>query len=319
MRPIFAAVLIAGCSGAVVAQDYPSRTVRLVVPSVPGGGTDIIARFMAAKMSDALRGSVIVENRPGAGSLNGTESVAKALPDGHTILVGGAFNMSLNPALFKKLTYDAIRDFTPVGILSGYPFLVMVKNDLPVATLAEFVQLAKAQPGKLSMASAGLGTGQHVWGTIVFKSLGLDLVHVPYKGAAPAHQDMLAGRIDVIFDNLSAAKPYVLGGRMKGLALSATSRSTHLPNVPTINETGLADFLCESWFALFAPAATPAPIVDRLRNVVGAVVSGPEFAARVESDGGRPLPMAPAEQIKFVRDELERWTALVKRHGVTLD
>jgi tripartite-type tricarboxylate transporter receptor subunit TctC len=239
-----------------LAQEYPARPIRLIVPIGAGGGTDILARHVAQKLGERLRQAAIVENRPGAGSLIGTEYVAKAAPDGYTLLVGGIFNMVMNRALLKNLPYEPLRDFVPLGYISAYPFVLVARADLPGSSLRELVQYAKERPGKLTYGSAGLGTLQHVWGTILFKSLGLDMVHVPFKAAPAAHQEMLAGRLDVMLDNLSAAKHHVQAGRLKALAVSSASRSPQLDGVPTLNETGLLSFQGESWFALFAPAGS---------------------------------------------------------------
>jgi tripartite-type tricarboxylate transporter receptor subunit TctC len=306
-------------AAAAAAQDYPARPVRLIVPIGPGGGTDILGRHVAQKLGERLKQSVIVENRPGAGSLVGTEYAAKAAPDGYTLLVGGIFNMVMNPALMKSLPYDPLRDFVPLGYVSAYPFVLVARSDLPASSLAELVDYAKARPGKLTYGSAGIGTLQHVWGAILFKSLGLDLVHVPFKAAPAAHQEMLAGRLDVMIDNLSAAKAHVQAGRLKALAVTGGQRSRELESVPTVNETGLARFEGESWFALFAPAAAPANAVGTLRAALAEVLQDREFAGRIERDGGRVLAIAPAEQRRFLEDEVGRWTALVARYGVSID
>jgi tripartite-type tricarboxylate transporter receptor subunit TctC len=315
----FVSVALLVFAAAAAAQDYPSRTVRLIVPVGPGGGTDILARHVAQKLGERFKQSVIVENRPGAGSLVGTEYVAKAPADGHTVLVGGIFNMVMNRALIKALPYDPVRDFVPLGYISAYPFVLVSRNDLPASTLAELVQYARQRPGKLTYGSAGIGTLQHVWGAILFKSLGLDVVHVPFKGAPPAHQEMLAGRLDVMIDNLSAAKHHVQAGRLKAFAVTSERRSPHLEHVPTVNESSLVRFEGESWFALFAPVATPAPAVDTLRAALAEILRDREFVERVERDGGRVLAVPPAEQRKFLQDEVERWSRLVARHGVTID
>jgi len=302
-----------------LAQEYPARPIRLIVPIGAGGGTDILARHVAQKLSERLRQAAIVENRPGAGSLIGTEYVAKAAPDGYTLLVGGIFNMVMNRALLKNLPYEPLRDFVPLGYISAYPFVLVARADLPGSSLQEFVQYAKERPGKLTYGSAGLGTLQHVWGTILFKSLGLDMVHVPFKGAPAAHQEMLAGRLDVMLDNLSAAKHHVQAGRLKALAVSSASRSPQLDAVPTINETGLLSFEGESWFALFAPAGTPGPVLATLRSALAAINRDAEFAGRVERDGGRVLAIPPERHIEFLHEEIERWSGLVTRYNVTVD
>lgn len=304
---------------ACVAQEYPSRPIRLVVPQPPGGGTDILGRNLAQKLGELLRQPVVVENRAGAGSIVGTEHVARSTADGYTLLVGGINNMVMNKALIKNLSYDPLRDFIPLGFTSAYPFLLLARADLPVASLAEFAKYASDRPGKLTYGSAGIGTLQHVWGAILFKSLGLDLLHVPFKGAAPAHQEMMAGRLDVFFDNLSASKQHVQSGRLKGLAVSSAGRSSHLQAVPTVNETGTVKFEGESWFGLFAPAGTSAVAVEILRNAHASIIREPEFAARIERDGGRVIAVPPQEQQRFLQREVERWSAQVTQYGVTVD
>src|SRR4051812_11079217 len=243
------------------AQEFPARPLRLIVPTPRGGGTDIIGRNVAQSMTERFRFPAYVENKPGAGSLVGTDFVAKAPPDGHTLLVGGIFNMVMNSALIAKLSYDPERDFVPVGYISAYPFVVLTRPDLPT-TLADFVSYAKQRPGKLNYGSAGLGALQHVWGAILVKSLGLDMVHVPYKGGAAAEADLVAGRLELMFDNLSAVKQFIEAGQLKALGVSSPARTKDFPAVPTLKETGLASFEGESWFGLFAPAATLAPTVE---------------------------------------------------------
>jgi len=317
MRPILCIFALLFATAAP-AQDYPARPIKLVVPIGAGGGTDILARHMAQKMSERVKQGVVVENRPGAGSIVGTEYVAKAAPDGYTLLMGGIFNMVMNKALVKNLPYEPLRDFVPIGYLSAYPFALVARTDLPAADLREFIAYAKERPGKLTYGSAGLGTLQHVWGTILLKSLGLDLVHVPFKAAPAVHQEMLAGRVDLMMDNLSAVKHHVQSGRLKAYAVSSAARSRELENVPTLRESGV-DFVGESWFAMFAPAATPQPVVSLLRNSVAEILRDPDFTSRVEKDGGRVLAIPPAEQAKFLQDEIERWGAAVTRYGVGVD
>jgi len=302
-----------------LAQEYPARPIRLIVPIGAGGGTDILARHVAQKLGEQFRQAAIVENRPGAGSLIGTEYVAKAAADGYTLLVGGIFNMVMNRALLRNLPYEPLRDFVPLGYISAYPFVLVARADLPGSSLQELVQYAKERPGKLTYGSAGLGTLQHVWGTILFKSLGLDMVHVPFKGAPAAHQEMLAGRLDVMLDNLSAAKHHVQAGRLKALAVSSAGRSPQLDGVPTLNETGLVSFEGESWFALFAPAGTPGPVLATLRSALAGINRDAEFAGRVERDGGRVLVIPPERHVAFLREEIERWSSLVTRYDVTVD
>lgn len=306
-------------TGIVQGQEYPTRPIRIVVPLPPGGGTDILARHVAQKMTERLQVGVVVENKSGAGSLIGTEFVARAPADGYTLLMGLASNMALNVGLFKKLSYDPLQDFIAVGYLAIYPFVLLTRPDLPGTTLRDLIQYAKERPGKLTYASAGVGTGQHVWIAILFKNLGIDLVHVPYKGAAAGHQDLMAGRVDVMFDNLSASKQYVSAGRLKALAVSSPSRTTQLPSVPTINESSPVPYEVGSWFGLFTPAGTSEPVVSRLRNVIQGVVRQKDFVERIERDGGRVLDIAGDHQQKFLEEEVRRWTSLIKQYGISLD
>ena len=300
-------------------QALRSRPMRIVVASGAGGGVDITGRHVAKTMGDLMRQTVVVENRPGAGSATGTEYAARATPDGHTLLVSSGSSMVMNGLLYKNLSYDALRDFTAVGFIVAYPFVLIARNDLPANNLAELMKYARERPGKLTYGSAGIGSLQHVWGTLLFKSMGLDLLHVPYKGAAMAVQEMIGGRIDLMFDNLSAARVPVETGRVKALVVSPTKRVPQVPNVPTINESGVTNFDGESWIGLFTPAATPGATIDALRSVVESVLRDPAFRSRVEAGGGRIMQIPPRQQQAFLRSEIERWGALIRRHGVTAE
>ena len=309
------------CPALAIAQSaaldaLKARPVRIIVASGPGGGTDITGRYVARTMGDLMRHTVLVENRPGAGSTTGTEYGAKATPDGHTLLVSSGSSMVMNGALYKNLPYDSLRDFIAVGFIAAYPFLLIARNDLPVGNLAELQKYAKERPGKLTYGSAGVGSVQHVWGTILFRSMGLDLLHVPFKGGAMAAQEMMGGRIDLMFDNMTAAKRYVESGRVKGLVVSPIQRSREMPNVPTVNESGVARFDGESWMGMFAPSATPRATVDALRAVFVNVARDPDFIARIEAGGGRVMSIPPQQQQQFLRSEIERWSALIKQYGV---
>jgi len=319
LAAIFLGALQALCSGSASAQDYPNRPIKMIVPQGAGGGTDILGRHVAGRMTELLKQSVVVENKTGAGSLVGTEFVARSAPDGYTLMVGGIFNMVMNKALIKNLSYEPERDFIPLGFVSAYPFMLITRADLPVNNLAEFAAYAKERPGKLTYGSAGIGTLQHVWGAILAGSLGLDMVHVPFKGAGPAHQEMFGGRVDVMFDNISASKGYVQANRLKGLAVSSLARNPQMPNLPTINETGVVKFDGESWFGIFAPAGTPPQVVARLREVLATINKEPDFVARVDRDGGRILNISPNQQQAFLKEEVERWVGSVARYKVTAD
>ena len=312
-------VVLLLAAGAAAAADFPSRPIRIIVATGPGGGTDLTGRNVAKTMSDLLRSPVVVENRPGAGSTTGTDAAARATPDGYTLLVSSASSMVMNGLLYRNLSYDSLRDFVAVGFIAAYPFVLVTRADLPPGNLAEFVQYAKERPGKLTYASPGIGSVQHVWGTILFKSLGLDLLHVPFKGAAAGHQEMLGGRIDAMFDNLSASRPHVESGRMKGLAVSTPRRASQLPAVPTVNETGLGQFDGESWMGMFVPAATPPAMVDHLRRIFVEVARDPDFVTRIGNSGGYVMAIPPQQQQQFLRREIERWGKLIRQYGVAAD
>ena len=314
-------VLMGIVSGNAIAQtsDYPSRAIKIIVPIAPGGGTDIIGRKVAQRLGEILHQSAFVENKAGAGSLIGTDFVAKATPDGYTLLVGGLFNMVMNKALMKNLSYDPAKDFIPVGYVSSYPFVFTVRPDLPVKDFPEFVRYAKERPGQLSYGSAGIGTLQHVWAHVLTTNLGLDLVHVPFKGAPPAYQEMMAGRLDVIFDNISAVKAYVQSGKLKGISTSGESRSVFLPEIPTINESNLTKFTGESWFGIFAPAGTPPAVIAKLREAMAQINKDPEFILQVEKDGGRVLNVAQNEQDKFLISQINLWVPSVNKSKLKLD
>ena len=310
-------VLITGA--AAWAQDYPSRPIKLVIPTAAGGGFDILGRYVAQRLTEDHKLNIVVENRTGAGTVVGTEYVAKSAPDGYTLMLGGVSNIALNPAMFRKLPYDASRDFVAVGFLATFPTVLVTPPDFPASSIKEFVSVVRANPGKYNFASAGVGTGQHVWGAILLKQLNLDMPMVQYKGAAPAHLDLLAGRTHAMLDNVSAVRQHIASGRLKALAVSTRERSAQLPDVPSVIESGVADFEAGSWMAMFAPAATPAPVVDKLRALLDPLVRSKEFSARIESTGGVAMPIAGDRQNAFMFAEIERWDRLIKQAGIQID
>ena len=316
-----ATIILAVASLCAQAQttDFPNRPIRLVIPTAAGGGFDILGRFVALRLTEDQRVNTVAENRPGAGTITGTEHVARSAPDGYTLMLGGVSNIALNPALFKKLPYDARKDFVPVGFLATYPTVFLISTNLPVSTLREFVTLIKDNPGKYNFASAGVGTAQHIWGEIVLKQLGLQMETVHYKGAAPAHQDMVAGRVHFTMENISAARGFIQAGRLKALGVSSRTRSPQLPDVPTMNESGLIDFEAGSWMALFAPSATPAPVVEKLRGMIGTLVRSPDYVSKIESIGGTPMNIDAGAQQPFMDQELARWERLIRATGIQLD
>src|SRR5229473_8441974 len=253
---------------AAPAQDYPSRPVRMVVPSAPGGGFDLVGRVLAQKLGEQTGQAFVVENRPGAGTLVGTQLVARSVPDGYNLVVGGLSNIALNMGLYREPGYDSLADFTCVGLVVSHSYTLIARKDLPLASLAEVIAFARANPGKLNIGTGGLGSGQHIGAAIIAALTGVDIVKVPYKGAQPVYQDMLAGRVDLFYDNTTTTRPYVESGQVRALAVSSRARAPNMPQVPTIIETGVLDLEMETWFGLFAPARTSRAVIERLRAEV---------------------------------------------------
>ena len=310
--------LLAG-AGLLRAQTaYPNKAIRYIVPVAAGGGSDMVGRTVTERWGKQLNQTFVVDNQAGGGGVIACQLTAKAPPDGYTLLQGYVATHGTSPAT-RKLPYDPIKDFTPIGMIGGTPNVLVVNSSLPVNTLKEFADYLRKNPGRLSYGSGGVGTLQHVWGAVLLSSLGVEALHVPFKGAAPAHQEMMGGRLDVMFDNMSASKQYVQAGKLKGLVVSSATRSPHLAQVPTVNETGLTRFEGESWFGIFAPTGTPPAVVAKLREAMAQINREPEFIARVERDGGRLLNIPPAQQQAFLQDEIERWVGSVQTYNVTAD
>ena len=321
MRLLIASIFAAcaAISTPLAAQDFPNRPLKLVVPQPPGGGFDTVARQLADKLGPLLGQPVVVENRPGAGTLVGTESVARAPADGYTLLLGGLSNIALNPGLYPKLSYDPQKDFVPVGLAVKYSYTLVARKDLPQATLRELIEYARANPEKVTYASAGNGSGQHVASAVMTHLAGVRLTHVPYKGAQAAYQDVIAGRVDLFFDITSTARAQVNGGAVKALAVSSRDRQAIHPALPAVAETGVAPLDMESWFGVFAPAATPPATLARLRAEMDKALAMPDLVARFEASGGRAMRLSVAETEALVKREIERWTRLVRDAGIKGD
>ncbi len=307
-----AAFAWAGFQGAALAQAYPSKAVKVVIPQPPGGGFDFVGRLLSDRLSKSLGQPVVAENRPGSGTLVGTDAVANAAPDGYTLLVGSVSNLAINPGLYRNLPYDSLRDFEPVGLAVAYSYTLVGRKDLPFNSLKELVAYAKANPRKLTYASGGNGSGQHVLAAALWQLAGVELVHVPYRGAQAAYQDLLGGRVDVFFDLSPTARGQVDGGTVKPLVVSGSSRLPFHPDVPTITETGVSTLELESWFGLFAPAKTPADALERLRSELAKVVIATDVVDIFKKAGGKPLALSSADTRALVRRDVERWTKLTR-------
>ncbi len=304
---------------ALHAQSYPARAVTLIVPSAAGGGTDTIARLIGDALSKQLGQGFTVENRTGAGMLVGTAAAAKAAPDGYTLLVGLTGNMSVNSSLFAKLPYDPLADFTPVAMLANYPFLVVVNNDLPAKSIEELVALLKSQPGKIDYASAGNGTGQHLAPELFKMMTGTVMGHVPYRGAQPAYQDVISGRVPVFFDNMSTAMSLAKGGQVRALAITSKKRSALMPELPTVDESGVPGYEYHTWFGFWAPKGTPQPIVEKLHAEVRKALADPTVRQRIAASAGEPSDMAPQDIEPFVKGEIAKWAEVIKRAGIKVE
>ena len=310
----FLSVLFSICTLAGIAEaqsNYPSRPVRIVVPSPPAGGTDIIARVLAQYFSNAMGQQFFVENRPGAGNMIGIESVARAAPDGYTLLFVPS-TLALNSIMYKKVSYDPVRDFAPITLAAIAPNVLVVNPKLPSKSVAELIALAKQKPGELTYGTPGIGTSPHM-SMELFKSLaGVDLQHVPYRGTAPAMTDVISGQIAAMFSNALTAKPQIDSGAIRALGVSSRKRSEAMPNVPPIAEAGVPDYEATQWYGLVAPAGTPPDIVARLHAEATAALKTQDMKDKLAGDGAEPVGTTSAEFAAHIRSELEKWAKVAR-------
>jgi tripartite-type tricarboxylate transporter receptor subunit TctC len=301
------------------AESYPSRPIRLVVPYAAGGTNDILARLVGAKLQVAWGQPVVVENRTGAGGNVGAEQVAKAPPDGYTLLVTASPPLSINASLYRALPFKPATDFAPISLMIEVPNLLEANPKLPVHSVAELVAYAKAHPAKLNFASQGSGTTSHLAGELLKLKTGIDVAHVPYRGTAPALNDLVAGNVDFMFDNLVSSLPLIRAGTLRALAVGSKARSPALPEVPTLIESGFPDFESTAWFAMVAPAGTPPAIVGQLSAGVAAALHEPEVAARMRDLGATTVGSDPAALGTLIKAEIARWAPVVEAAHITID
>jgi tripartite-type tricarboxylate transporter receptor subunit TctC len=314
-------LLLALCAVAfqVFGQAYPSKAVRVIVPYPPGGGNDTLGRLFAAKLSDRMGQPFVVENRPGAGTMIGTEAAAKSPADGYTILLSSIATHALSPNLYSRVPYDPVKDFAPITLLGIAPTVLVVNSDLSAKNLQDLISLARAKPGWLAYASGGNGTPPHI-NAEVFKSVaGIDLLHVAYKGGGPALTDLIAGRVHVMLDTAASAMPHVRAGKLRALAISAPKRSAEYPELPTFAEAGLPQYDTNAWYSMHAPAGTPSEIVRRLNGELIAILKDPDILARFKQLSTEPVGNSPEEFAAFVRAELDKYARIIKAAGIRLD
>jgi len=308
-----------GCTPALAADPaagYPNKSIRLIVPFPAGGGTDIVARAISVKLTEAWGQQIIIDNRGGAGGVIGADTVAKSTPNGYTLLFGTPGALVINPLLNSKLPYNATKDFAPVSLLALNPQLLAVHNSMPVGTVKELIAYAKAQPGKLNYASVGEGTPNHLAMELFKLMSGTQMVHVPYKGAAPAVTDLVGGQVNLMFNPMPPLMPHVKSGRLKALGVGSTQRSPALPDVPTIAEAGVPGYEYVTWYSIVAPAKTPRAIIDKINSRLAAVLAIPEVALRLSSQGAEPRSSTPEELTRLIQEDYKRLGAVIRSAGI---
>lgn len=318
VRTLVAALLGAAAASAQ-AEGFPDKPLRMVVPFPPGGTTDLLGRMLASKLSQSFGQQVVVDNRGGAGGTLGADAVAKAPADGYTLLFGTVGTQAINPSLYKKLPYDAQRAFTPVALFASVPNILVVNPHVPAASVQELVAYAKKQPDRLNMGSAGNGTTNHLSGELFKSMTGAPVIHVPYKGSGPAMADLLGNQVQLMFDNLPGSLPHVKAGKLRALAVTGSSRSPVLPDVPTMEEAGVKGYVADVWFGLLAPAGLPAPVLERLSREVTRIAQDKTVQTQLAEHGATPVFAKTTEFAAVIRADVDKWSRVVKASGASMD
>ena len=301
------------------AQEFPTRPVKIVVPAAAGGPTHITAQLLAEKMQASLGQPVIVEPKPGAGNNLGADFVAKSAPDGYTMLLATTGTHAINQTLFKHLPFDPIKDFEPVSLVVQYPLLLLVSPDLPVNNVQELIAYAKKNPGKLNRASGGNGTSMHLSGELFVRQAGIDAPHIPYKGSAPALNDLMGNHVQLMFDRMITALPLVEGGKLRALGVTGRKRSPLLPQVPTLAESGLPDYEATGWTGIVVPAKTPPAIIAKLNEAIVQALKSPELQQAFEKQAAEPVGSTPEEFAAFIRKETDKWAKIILAAGISVE
>jgi tripartite-type tricarboxylate transporter receptor subunit TctC len=319
LRQICWAIVFGIVTASSSAQNFPERPIRIVVPYVPGGSTDLLSRLLGEAASETLGQNVIVENRPGAGGMVGTAVVAKAAPDGHTIVICTVGTCAVNPTLIKNPGYDILKDFAPVILIGGVMNVFVVNNSVPVKNIKELIALARAHPGKLTFGSGGIGNSPHMTLELLQYRTKVNIIHVPYKGSGAAITDALGGQIDMMVENEPSIQPYVKAGRLRGIAVTGAKRSPGLPAVPTMIEQGFSDFVVEPWFAFLAPAKTPRPTIDKLNAAFNAALKNPRLRPRLDEANLIIGGGTPEQLTAHMHTELDKWAQVIKANNIKVD
>lgn len=314
------AALLVGCMPLSLAAQgaYPDQTIRMIVPYPPGGGVDVLGRIVAQKLSESLGQRVVVENRPGASGMIGSEQVAKAAPTGYTLLANAAIHV-INPSLYPKMSFDAMRDFAPVSLIAQVPLMLVVHPSLPVKSVRDLIALAKARPNELNFSSSGNATTPHLAGESFKIATGVRMQHVPYKGAAPSFIDLIGGHVQLTFDSMSVAMPYVKSGRVRALAVTTAKRSPTVPDLPTIAESGVPGFDISTWYGVWAPAGTPKDIANKIAAEIANALNQPAVRERLADLGAEPVGNTPEEFAAYCQSELVKWSIIVRESGAKAD
>lgn len=318
-RQLLAASLVLGACAASLAQGYPAKPVRLVVPFPAGGATDVLARAISQKAAEKLGQQIIIDNRPGAGGTIGSDQVAKAAPDGYTLLIATASTHSIGPIVNARIPYDVERDFVPVGLVANTASVMMVPTTLPVKNLAEFIALAKAKPGQLNFGSSGNGTNSHLSGELLKAQAGVFITHIPYRGTGLVLTDMLSGQIQMLMDNFVTAQPHIRDGKLRVLGVTSLQRLPFLPDVPTLDEQGLKGFDVTNWFGIYAPRGTPADIVAIVNTAYNQALQDPEVLKRLHNLGATPMSGTPEYMGKVVTAETAKWRKLIRDRKIAVE
>jgi tripartite-type tricarboxylate transporter receptor subunit TctC len=313
------ALLLVFAAALAYAQTYPAKPVRLIVPFPAGGGSDVVGRIVAQKLGERIGQQVIVDNRAGAGGSIGTEAVVKAPPDGYTVVLASTSEIAINPGIYSKLNYDTVKDLAPVAMVAATPMVVIIHPTFPVASMHDFIALAKAKPGAINVASSGAGTITHLSGELFRSMVGVTWTHVPYKGAPAALTDLASGQVQVMFSSLPAAMAFIKSNRVKPIAVSGRTRAESLPQIPTVIESGVPGYEVEYWYGIFAPAATPRDALMRLGDEIAASLKQPDMITNLANQGAAPGRLTPTQFADFVKAEVAKWVGVVKSSGARAD